>query len=1035
MEKSFHKTALATGVAVALGVTSAPAFAQQEEGEVIEEIVTTGIRASLRRAADIKRQADGVVDAINAEDIGDFPDTNLAESLQRITGVSIDRDRGEGARVTVRGWGPQYNLVLLNGRQMPTSGGTQLDAQGTDRSFDFGDIASEAVSSVEIYKTGMATIPTGGIGSTINIKTTRPLEAPGLRMSLGAAGVYDTSSTKLSDDSWTGEISGIISNTFADDTIGVSLTAIRQEREHGSALATTSNWRTFPGTANSSWGVGDPNGYNGGSCEGALGNPGAPADVTPFIGQQTWGGIPIPCFDWEGAQTNRPAADSVYSVPQNIGYELADYERTRTNGQLTLQFRPQDNLTATLDYTFAQKEESRAFNNLSAWFNFGNSTSIWNEGDNVSPEQYTEFGLNGTDYSMGVGQDAYKNEKKSLGFNLLWDVTDRLSLEFDYHDSSSEGGPDSKYGQSALLSIAAFTRDFTTGYYAGGAMPVLELGLLNPLTPDDMRITGSTFQVAPSEMNIDQFRLNGNLEFDTGFIQSIDFGVQLTDVDNVSQFSNMQREAWFATTPIGAIADLMEPQSMVGAFSDLKGSSDDRRQVDYYSFSLPALLERADQLIAAGDMPITAPGDGNLGPCGTALCADFENFDTDRRTNEKSQSAYVQLNMATEWGNMPVDMRLGLRYEQTDVISRALVPTYDRIVWSGGNELAPVSTGSDFTKLKGDYDFVLPNFDLKVEFTDEWVGRFSYSETITRPNYTQIQGGITIGGQLRIDQGGGNRGNPALLPYESQNLDLSVEYYYGDGSYASVGYFHKDVDNFIGTADVEETAFNLPNPGGGPLAADARAAGNVTSGDIYSWILNNRTDAEGVNAIDSDGDGFYETGTITGVADRDPDYVFTIEIPVNVDKRTVDGWELNIQHNFGDTGFGFIANATFVDADVSYDINSLNQQFIISGLSDSANFIPYWENEDWSIRLAYNWRDAFTAGTGQPNDGNGPYQVDEYAQWDLSANYWATDNLQIYADIINLTDETVYTYGRKYEQTLLAGQYGARYTLGVRYKF
>ena len=1021
----FHKTAIAAGVATAIGGAATPALAQDESGEVIEEIVTTGIRASLRQAADIKRQASGVVDAINAEDIGDFPDTNLAESLQRITGVSIDRDRGEGARVTVRGWGPQYNLVTLNGRQMPTSGGPVLDSQGTDRSFDFGDLASEAVSSVEIYKTGMATVPTGGIGSTINIKTTRPLEAPGLRMSFGASGVYDTSTTKLSDTGWTGEISGIVSNTFADDTIGVSLTAIRQEREHGSSQATTANWRTFPGTASSSWGV----------APGACNNAGAPADVSPFQGQETWGGIPVPCFDWEGQQTNRPDPSDIYSVPQNIGYELADYERTRTNGQLTLQFRPQDNLTATLDYTFAQKEESRTYNNLSAWFNFGNQVTVWEDGDNVSPEIYSEVGLGGTDYSMGVGQDAFKNEKSSLGFNLLWDVTDRLMLELDYHDSSSEGGPDSPWGNASLVSIAAFTRDVTTGYFGGGRMPILELGLLDPLTADDMSITGSTFQVAPSEMNIDQLRLNGSLEFDAGFVESIDFGIQLTDVDNISQFSNVQREAWFATTPLGAIADLMTPQSMSGAFDELAGANDDRRFTDYFSFNLPDLVERAEQLIASGDMPITVPGDGGLGPCGTALCADFDNFDVDRRTTEETQSVYVQLNMATEWGTMPVDMRLGLRYEETDVTSRALVPTYNTIVWSGGNELAPIASGSDFTQLEGDYDFLLPNFDVKVEFTDEWVGRFSYSETVTRPNYTQIQGGITIGGTLRVDQGGGNRGNAGLLPYESQNLDLSVEYYYGDGSYASVGYFTKDVDNFIGTATVQETAFNLPNPGLGPLADDARAAGAVTSGEVYGWILNNRTNAEGVNAVDADGDGIFETGTITGIVGRDPDYVFDISIPVNVDQRTVDGWELNIQHNFGDTGFGFIANATFVDADVAYDVNSFEEQFIISGLSDSANFIPFWENEDWSIRLAYNWRDAFTAGTGQPNAGNGPGQVDEYSQWDLSANYWATDNLQVYADIINLTDETVYTYGRKYEQTLLAGQYGARYTLGVRYKF
>ena len=85
------------------------------------DIVITGIRASLRQSMDIKRNAQGVVDAISAEEMGKFPDTNLAESLQRITGVSIDRSNGEGSFVTVRGFGPEYNLVLLNGREMPTS--------------------------------------------------------------------------------------------------------------------------------------------------------------------------------------------------------------------------------------------------------------------------------------------------------------------------------------------------------------------------------------------------------------------------------------------------------------------------------------------------------------------------------------------------------------------------------------------------------------------------------------------------------------------------------------------------------------------------------------------------------------------------------------------------------------------------------------------------------------------------------------------------------------------------------------------------
>ncbi len=1006
---SFKKTPLATAVALAVGATSTPVLAQDEP---IEEVVTTGIRGSLQRSMDLKRAADGVVDAISAEDMGDFPDTNLAESLQRITGVSVDRVAGEGNRVTVRGFGPQFNLVTLNGRQMPTV--------GTNRDFDFADLASQAVSAVEIYKSGRADVPTGGIGSTINIRTTKPLEAPGLKISASASGMYDTSRTKRDDESWTGEISGLISNTFADDKVGVSLTLVRQEREGGQAAATVNGWRSFDGAKHISWGA----------AAGACDNADAPADVTPYIGQEEWGGLPMPCFAWEGPNqnVNRPEPGEIFSVPQAIGYQLEDFNRTRTNGQLTFQFRPADNVTATLDYTFAEFEVDRTFNDLSAWFNFGGQNTIWPaEGNNLTPSQYREFSA-GSDYSMGAGASAFKNEDTSLGFNLMWDIGDRLTMEFDYHSSEATNAPNSPWGSTALVSLAAYTRDVTTGYFEGQELPILELGLSAPLSPDQMQITGSIFQKAQSDMDIDQARISGTLEFDTDFVESIDFGVELTDVDHESQFSNVQRDAWFAgNTPIGALSDLLTPASMAGAFNQVQGSSDPRRQLDYFTWDMIAMVQRAEQLIASGDMPIFVPGDGELGPCGTALCP-TDNFRTDRRTAEESTAAYIQVNAATEWGGKPVDLRLGLRYEQTDVFSAAKVPAYSGIIWVGGNELVPTDTGqSEFTTLAGDYDYWLPNFDVSIDFTDQLVGRFSYSETLTRPNYVDIQGGVTIDSPIRIDSATGARGNPALLPFESDNIDLSVEYYYGENSYASVGYFRKDVKNFIGRDTVAETVFDLPHPGLGPLADQARAGGAVTPGEILAWILANLPNEPGVDAVN---------GTVTGIAGRDPSAVFDLQIPVNIDQATVDGWELNVQHDFGDSGFGVIVNATFVDGDVGYDNDTIGAQFALSGLSDSANFIGYFENDMVGVRLAYNWRDDFWAGNGQPNTGGDhPYYVGDYGQWDLNASYQYNDNLQFFADVINLTDETAYAYGRQADQILGAWQIGTRYTIGVNYKF
>ena len=162
--------------------------ANEEEAEDVEEVIVTGIRQSLKDAIDIKRSKVGIVDAITAEDFGQFPDGNLAESLARVVGVAVDRSNVEGQQVAVRGFGPEFNLVTLNGRQMPTIPGQYEGG----RSFNFGDISSHGISAVEIYKSTDLSLPTGGIGSTINMVTTRPLDVNGRISSVSVAGVYDT---------------------------------------------------------------------------------------------------------------------------------------------------------------------------------------------------------------------------------------------------------------------------------------------------------------------------------------------------------------------------------------------------------------------------------------------------------------------------------------------------------------------------------------------------------------------------------------------------------------------------------------------------------------------------------------------------------------------------------------------------------------------------------------------------------------------------------------------------------------------------
>ena len=296
-------------------VLAPPVFAQQSgssdtrslQATDLDTIMVTGIRSSLQSSMNLKRDSAGVVDGIVAEDIGKFPDTNLAESLQRISGVSIDRSNGEGSRVTVRGIGPDYNLVLLNGRQMPTVTGS--------RAFDFGNLASESVSEVEVYKTSRADKPAGGMGATINIKTARPLDNPGTRANVGMKGVWDTSDDDLPKsirgDSVTPELSGIFSTTSADGRFGIAITGSYQERDSGSATAhVPGGWRPFIDTPQAS-GIGD--GSN-------LPKPGQPGSENIV---------------------NRPGPNDVYSLPQNMEYAINRVQRQRrSHGRCARQARP-----------------------------------------------------------------------------------------------------------------------------------------------------------------------------------------------------------------------------------------------------------------------------------------------------------------------------------------------------------------------------------------------------------------------------------------------------------------------------------------------------------------------------------------------------------------------------------------------------------------------------------------------------------------------------------------------------------------------
>ena len=136
----------------------------------IEEVVVTGIRASMRESLETKRESAMVVEAITSEDVGKFPDKNVAEALQRVSGVTISREFGEGERVSIRGTAPNLNRTLLNGHAIATADWFVLDQLAATRSFNYLMLPTEVIGATEVYKGSQADIEEGGIGGTVNVQ-------------------------------------------------------------------------------------------------------------------------------------------------------------------------------------------------------------------------------------------------------------------------------------------------------------------------------------------------------------------------------------------------------------------------------------------------------------------------------------------------------------------------------------------------------------------------------------------------------------------------------------------------------------------------------------------------------------------------------------------------------------------------------------------------------------------------------------------------------------------------------------------------
>ena len=461
--------------AISLALSSGPAAAQIEPGSdsgstnVIEELVVKGFRGSLGQSLATKRNASSVIDSIAAEDIGKFPDQNVAEALQRITGVSISRTNGEGSQVTVRGFGPEFNEVRVNNRLMATTTG--------GRDFDFQLLPSELITGADVVKAPTAGMPEGSIGALVNLRTIRPLSSPGLNSTVALRARYND----LAEES-TPEITGIFSNTFAGNTIGAAVGFTYSESENRIDLTGGVRSSVFDGSG------GDVNG------DPILDESGNPVQVTTL------------------------------RFPGRQEFRVEQEERERLGITAAFDWEPSDNVTHTVDLLYSDFSRQGAGFGIQAPLQSGKFSNVVASAKNTvltgttTPQRFDVLQIDqGTDsetYLVGFNSQAQFND-----FLLTGDLSHSKS---DTTTNRSDLVPQIGSGNG--------TDDLGTISFDGRNSDVLGVTTtIDVANPANIRAHWNALQRDEIEDEVTELRLSGlkELTFDT--LESVEAGVFYTD--------------------------------------------------------------------------------------------------------------------------------------------------------------------------------------------------------------------------------------------------------------------------------------------------------------------------------------------------------------------------------------------------------------------------------------------------------------------------------------------------------------------------
>jgi TonB-dependent receptor len=793
-----NRSPLRMTVQAILGVVSfaaiPAALAQQTAPagqESLEEIVVTGFRQSLSVALDEKRAATGSIDAIVAEDIADFPDLNLAESIQRVPGVSIARDGGEGRQVSVRGLGPQFTRVRINGMEaMSANGGTDA-AGGTnrDRSFDFNTFASELFNQVTIRKSSAAEIEEGSLGATVDLRSARPFDYDGFTVVTSVQGSYNDINEDLDPR---GAL--LISNTFADGKFGALISAAYTKRKLLDEGASTVRWQDSRNT----------DGTRAATSEfGPLG-AGYPTATAPTLAQ---------------LQTAfRPR------IPR---YDIYEHEQERLGLTASLQWQVAESTLISLDGLFARFDAERSEIFLEApVFSATGAQAIQNVLPRDAVIDSTNTLVYGVFDNVDIRSEARFDELRTDFTHFTLDGSHEFSETLRLHAlvGYSEAEHDNPI-QTTFLFDRADVDNYSFDYRGNSRLPVISYGSVDVTNPATWTL--SQIRLRP-QSSTNEFRTASfELEWDVADAVTLKAGPQYKKFEFQTQSlqrSNGSLNNQEASIPanVGA-TPIADYSRIVSISSNLDAPAGSTR-----SWLIPD-LQRAAQLFNLYDRNVF-----RLGP---ELALSNNYF-----VEEEDIGGFVQADFRTEVVGLPLRGNLGVRYVETDQTSSGYVFT------SGSPVLTTVNRTYDDTLPSLNLVLDVTDSFLVRAAAAKVMVRPNGGGQATGLGILSPGAAVGISGANKTV----TAGNPDLNPYRAKAYDLAFEWYFAKDSLLSLALFYKDIGSFVqiirSSNNFSSNTLGLPDSVA--LATCGAAVAPATCLDNWQFSVPTNTDGGDVKGFE-----------------------------------------------------------------------------------------------------------------------------------------------------------------------------------------